>query len=122
MSLKPQIGLDLGEFYVDITTDDDLSSELDFAGWRAGAEAIIIYGPGALNGTATVQESFSATEDEDEHGTTWRDLQSGGSDVTVPADGSVRITVSGFKRLRISLSSPQTVDRRFIVRAIERSS
>lgn len=118
MALKPQVSMDVGEFLIDINVDDSLSNAIRFDNWRGSLQTIIIDGPGAFTGTAKVQESFSQ-EDTDEYGTTWRDMQSGGSDITVPADGSVRITVTGFRRLRISSSGNETVNRRFKVRGIE---
>lgn len=118
MALKPQITQDLGELYIDTTVDPTVSSVLKFDSWRGAIQVVIVDGPGALTGTARVQVSHS-DEDTDVYGTTWRDLQSGGADILIPADGSVQINTSGFRRMRIASSGSEAADRRFRIRGIE---
>jgi len=122
MGLKPQRVVDLGEFLIDTNEDTQLSSVLDMSrSSRQALSGLIIYGPLSADGTLTLQESFS-DEDTDAYGSTWRDVQSGGADVTIPADGVVRLSLTGFHRLRISSGSAETSDRRLIVKGIEASS
>jgi hypothetical protein len=121
MGLKPQVTMDFGEILIDINVSSTISQVMDFSGWRGSVQSVIIDGPGTLTGTATVQVSHSM-EDTDEYGTTWRDLQSAGSDITVPADGSIHINSSGFRRLRISSSAAEAANRRFRIRGIEAAS
>jgi hypothetical protein len=122
MGLKPHVSMDLGDLLIDINVNSQLSTVLDFDGpgnrWRSGFDAISIGGPGTLTGTVTVQVS-DFTEDSDEYGTTWRDKQSAGVDITVPADGHITINTVDFKRLRLSSGSAEVANRRFRVRGIE---
>lgn len=120
--MKGQVVVDVGEFLIDTNEDTQLSSVIDMR--EAGRKAVtglIIYGPGAADGTLTLQESYS-DEDTDVYGSTWRDVQSGGVDITIPVDGVVRISLTGFHRLRISSGSAESVNRRLVVRGLEASS
>jgi hypothetical protein len=125
MGLKPGVIMDLGEMLIDFSVDDDLSTVfiLDGPGdrWRQAFSSIIIDGPVALTGTVKLQVSHSDA-DTDSEGTTWRDFQSGGADVTIPADGSVEIASPLGRRIRISSSGNEVADRRFRIRGVERAS
>ena len=106
--------IDVGECVIDVSADSQYSSVLDFTGWRSKLAALIFDGPADGTGTFRVQVSHSV-EDYDEYGSTWRDLQSNGADVTIPTDGSVRINTSVKGRLRIASSAAEVLDRRFRV-------
>lgn len=118
MDLKPNRTVDLGELLIDINEDNQISTVMDFSGWRGAALGFVVDGPGTLTGTVTVEVSHSM-EDTDEYGTTWRDLQSAGADVTIPADGSVRVNSVSFKRLRVSSDAAEVANRRFRVYGVE---
>jgi hypothetical protein len=100
--------VDLGVLTIDIAVDDDVSDEMDFRGWRGSARNLGISGPGTLTGTAKVQVSSDA-------GQNWRDLQSAGADITIPADGHVVIQSVSFDLLRIVSSGNEIADREFVV-------
>jgi hypothetical protein len=72
------------------------------------ARAITIQAPSALTGTITVQISTDA-------GTTWSDLTSGGSDVTIAAGNSLTITDPCFNALRVASGSAEGAERTFLV-------
>ena len=125
MGLKPGVIMDLGEMRIDVTVDDDISTVFVLDGprsrWKQGFSVIIIDGPGALTGTATLQVSH-VDIDEDEFGTSWRDVQSAGADVTIPADGSMQINSPVGRRIRIKSGSAEAADRRFRIRGVELAS
>lgn len=114
MGLKPARTVDLGTVMIDVSADDDLSSVMDFSGWRGRASAIMIEGPGTLTATARVQASLDNS--------TWSDLQSNGADITIPADGMVRINAVDFNYLRIATSGAEGADRTFTIRGVEPQS
>jgi hypothetical protein len=125
MGLKPRVTMNLGEMLIDLTVSTTISSVVILDGpgnrWKQSLNALSIDGPGTLTGTATVQVSDSL-EDTDEYGTTWRDLQSAGADVTIPADGYVRINANDAKRIRIRSGSAEAANRRFRLKGIEDAS
>ena len=98
--------IDLGDLLIDVSEDNDNSNSMDFTGWRSACRSVTIFGPGTLTSTITVQVS--------QDGTNWRDLQSAGADITIPADGAVVIQTTGFKYLRVS-GTNEAADRTFKV-------
>lgn len=72
------------------------------------AEAVMIFAPSALTGTVTVQVSSDG-------GSTYVDLGSGGSDVTIGAGNAVTISPVGFNALRVTSGSSETAERTFTV-------
>lgn len=101
--------VDLGE--LTIANNGQNSDSMDFTGWRGAARAITIYGPGELDGTIKVQVS----EDD----TNWFDLQSAGTDISIPADGAVVIGACSWKYLRVASSGAESPARTFIVKGEE---
>lgn len=78
--------------------------------YLSDAKFVTIMGPATLTATVTVQGSHDG-------GTTWGDVQSGGSDVTI-ATGSNSVTLSpfGYNALRVTGgSSTQQATRTFTV-------
>ena len=73
------------------------------------ADTVTIYGPTALTGTVTIQIEPSAA------GTTWLDLTSGGSDVTIGVGNAVVIGDISFRQLRLSSSAAEGAERIFRV-------
>ena len=71
------------------------------------AKTVSVYAPSALTGTITVQISFD--------GTTYGDLTSGGSDVTIAAGNVLVITDPGFLGLRVSSGGTEAAARTFTV-------
>ena len=69
------------------------------------ANDICIFSPSSLTGTITVQVS--------QDNTTWVDLKSGGSSVTVGASAGVVITNCAFKWLRVNSGSDEGTARTF---------
>lgn len=109
--------VDLGSLLIDVSVDDDLSDVMDFRGWRSGAKNITIYGPSALTQTNKVQVSA----DWDGTSGTWNDLSwpNDGSDVTIPAAGTVVIESNSWNAMRISAGGAEAADREFIIRGEE---
>lgn len=70
-------------------------------------ESIGIHSPATVTGTVTVQVEPSAS------GTTWRNLQSSGSDITITASECVVISPCPFRRIRLSTSSAPASDEVF---------
>lgn len=101
---------DLGE--VTIALNAALSDEMDFSGWRGGANRITIYGPGTLTNAVKVQVSPVRSGD------VWMDkeVKEGTTDVTIPADGAVTIEGVGFKRLRLKSAGNEAAERVFYVK------
>ena len=73
------------------------------------ADTIVVYAPAALTGTVTIQIEPTLT------GTSFVDLQSGGTDVTIGAGNSTSITSVGFRQLRGSSNAAEGADRVFPV-------
>ena len=113
MGLKPHAVMDLGT--LTIAENGTASDSLDFRGWRSGLDAIIISGPGTLTGTVKVQVSHDA-------GVTWKDKQSAGADITIPADGSVTIKSVDRGLLRLLSGSAEGAARAFIIQGEENAS
>ena len=110
MSYTPHNTVDLGTLVIPI--NDDNSSTLDFRGWRSAAKKIIISGPGTLTNAVKVQVSHDA-------GVTWKDKQSAGEDISVPADGSVSIASVDRGLLRVLSAGNEAAERTFIVQGEE---
>ena len=72
------------------------------------AKTVSVWAPAAVTGTITLQVSFDG-------GTTYADLTSGGSDVTLAAANMVTITDPGFNALRVSSGSTETDTRTWTV-------
>lgn len=72
------------------------------------AAGITIYGPAAVDGVITVEVLPYGDS-------TWRTLQSGGTDVTIAAGKAVVISPPAFADLRLHGSVNQTADRDFFV-------
>ena len=93
-----------------LTINDAATSSNAITSYLSDAKFITIMGPATLTATVTVQGSHDG-------GTTWGDVQSGGSDVTI-ATGSNSVTLSpwGYNALRVSGgSSTQAATRTFTV-------
>lgn len=82
------------------------SGELTFNQLRF-LSAIAIQGPAALTGTVTVEVSF------DREGDTFVALQSGGADVTIPADKVTVLSPIPCARLRVVSSGAEGAERVF---------
>ena len=76
--------------------------------YLSDAKAITLTAPASVTGTITVQISVDG-------GTTYVDLTSGGSDVTIAAGNSVTITDPAFNALRVNSGSTETDTRTFTV-------
>ncbi len=109
MGLKPHRAIDLGT--LTIGSGQTESDVMDFTKWRGAVHGIAIAPPGTLTGDVKVQVS--------EDNSTWLDKQSGGADITVPADGHVSVRVMDFKYLRLVSSSAEGADREFIIKGVE---
>ena len=72
------------------------------------ARSITITAPSALTGTVTIQGSVDG-------GTTYVDVGSGGSDVTIGAGNAVTITDPAFNAIRLSSSIAEGAERTFLV-------
>lgn len=107
----PHRSVDLGTIRIPEGETD--SDSMDFRGWRGSAQSVSIQGPPdqTLTGTARVQTS----EDE----VNWFDLQSAGSDITVPADGKAVILSVDFKWMRVKSNSAEADPRVFTVKGEE---
>lgn len=97
---------DIGTFVIANGASD--SSTLDFNGWRSLAQSLKISGPGTLTGAVKLQVSHDA-------GVSWKDVESNGADVTIPADGNitVRSVVKGL--YRVTSAGAEGAERTFIV-------
>jgi hypothetical protein len=73
------------------------------------AVAVTIAAPSALTGTVTIQIATEST------GTSFVDLTSGGSDVTIGAANSVTITPVCFRQVRVKSGSAEGAERAFTV-------
>ena len=127
MALKPGRQVDLGELIMDISVNSQETPAMDFSGWRGGANAISIDGPSVLDGTVKIQVTNSLPSetqegDVDEYGSIWKDKQSAGADITVPADGHVTMKAVDYKQLRLVSSSVETENRRFRIIGYEPAS
>lgn len=96
-------------------TDSGLLSALLTEGQRkvlfGSAVDIVVFAPAALTGTVNPQ--FSPSE-----GGTMETLQSGGSDVTLPAAKATSIGNFSARDMRIHSGSAEAADRAFIIRAV----
>ena len=72
------------------------------------AAALTITAPSALTGTVTLQGSLDG-------GTTWADIGSGGSDVTIGAGNGVTVSPFPYNGLRLSSSTTEAAARTFLV-------
>lgn len=102
--------VDLGLFT--IANGGTASSSLDFTRWRSQAEAMRIIGPGTLTGTVKLQFSLDGS-------TNWTDVQSAGADITIPADGTVRVNDIGRGYYRLLSSSAEGAQRIFTVQGFD---
>lgn len=73
------------------------------------ARSVVLYAPSALTGTVTIQIEPSAS------GTSWVDLSSAGSDVTIAAGNAVVLEPLGFRQIRLSSSAAEAAARTFTV-------
>lgn len=73
--------------------------------------ALVVFGPSALTGTVTVQVEPTRA------GTDFLALQSGGSDVTIPANKATPIPVIAFRQLRLVSGSAEAIARVFTIEA-----
>ena len=71
------------------------------------AFAITIFSPSALTNTITVDVEPSTT------GSSFVTLQSGGSDVAIPAGKATLLSPSGFRQLRLVASGSEAASRTF---------
>lgn len=97
--------VDLGT--VTILSGETESTVMDFSKYRGSVNSITIYGPGELTGTVRLQTTLDQDPPE------WRDKQSGGSDITIPADGSVKVLAMDFRKLRIKSNNTESEERNF---------
>ena len=72
------------------------------------AKTVSIWAPATVTGTIGIEISF-------DEGTTYMDLTSGGSHVTIAGGNSVTITDPGFNGLRVISGSTETDTRTFTV-------
>ena len=72
------------------------------------AEAVTIAAPAALTGTVTVRGSVDG-------GTTYVDVTSGGTDVTIAAGNAVTLEPFTFNALRVTSGSAEGAERTFTV-------
>lgn len=72
------------------------------------AEAVTIAAPSALTGTVTIKGSVNG-------GTTYVDVGSGGSDVTIGAGNAVTISPFTFNALKVTSGSTEAAERTFTV-------
>jgi len=85
------------------------------------AEALVIYAPAALTGTVTLQVAPDREASErDQSGAAaaaivWATMQSGGSDITIPAGKALTLTDIGFRQMRLVSGSAEGADRTFKV-------
>lgn len=105
MSLIGSIAVDLGTLV--IAASGTASSIMDLTGWRGSVAGISIAGPGTLTGSVKVQ--VASVEGE------WKDKQSGGADIAIPADGHVTIKAMDFKYLRVLSDGAEASERTFVV-------
>lgn len=92
-----------------IPNGNTVSNEVEIGGWL---RACSVFAPTTLPETVSIQ--MEPTRD----GATWRILQSGGADVTVPA-GRVAIIMEGvYRKLRLSAATAVAADRVFHVCAV----
>lgn len=80
------------------------------------AEALCIWAPAALTGTITIQ--VAADREASEGGSTsqtWGTMQSGGSDITLPAGKVLTLTDIAFRQMRLISGSAEGSDRTFKV-------
>lgn len=89
-----------------IAESGDTSDELTFNQLRF-LSAIAIQGPAELTGAVTVEVSF------DREGDTFVTLQSGGSDVTIPADKVTVLSPIPAARLRVVSAGTEAAERVF---------
>jgi hypothetical protein len=101
--------IDLGTLV--IANGGTSSSSMSFRKWRSGVSKVMIVSPDTLTGTVKVEVS--------EDNSAWKDLQSNGADITIPADSAVPITVQPWKYLRVTSGSAEGEERTFIVKGEE---
>lgn len=85
------------------------------------AEALVIYAPAALTGTVTLQVAPDRQASERDQSlaaapaVVWSTMQSGGSDITIPAGKALTLTDIGFRQMRLVSGSSEGADRTFKV-------
>lgn len=79
-------------------------------------KALSIFAPGTLPETVTLQVAPGSTSGASD----FRALQSGGADITVPANKAVMVTEAAFRQIRLVAGAGVAADRTFtIVTVIE---
>lgn len=95
---------------VTISTSAQASSAIDLD--RKYIRSLVIGAPAAVTGTINVQISLDKQE-------SWLYLQSGSTDIDIPAARCVVIDCVGYDAVRVYSSSAEAVDRIFTVKAVE---